>query len=327
MDVLSDAIAAMRVGSPSSSRLRGSAADWCTRLAAYDGAGFHIVLRGSCWVLPDGGAPVTLGPGDAVLLPHGTAHVLADRPVDAEAVARAVPFEQWRDRPENHSESGEFEVLCGKYRLDRRGQHPLMAELPPLIHLPARIGDQRELRSAIELLGMELDQRRPGSCVAVPGLLDLLLVYMIRAWMTMSRKGVWPAALDDPVVAAALRAIHTDPGSAWTNDRLAAEVDVSRATLARRFTSVVGMAPMGYLSWWRLTTAAGMLRGTTDPLATVASRVGYANAYAFSHAFRKQFGVSPGRYRRTAPRPSAERDDDADSFAETAAAGLAPHAP
>ncbi len=306
MDVLSDAIAAIRLGQPSSSRLSVAQRDWCTQLAPYSGAGFHVVLRGSCWVLPDDGDPVELGTGDAVLLPHGTGHILADRRVEAAVAARAVPFEQWRaaQKDENSSSPAGFEALCGKYRLDRRGQHPLVAELPPVIHLPARLGDHLELRAAIDLLALEADQRRPGACVAVPSLLDLLLVYMIRAWMAESRTGVWSAALSDPVTATALRALHTDPGAPWTNDRLAVESGVSRATLTRRFAALVGQPPMGYLTWWRLTRAAALLRDTTDPLSAIADQVGYATAYALSNAFKKQFGISPGRYRHNHDSPA-----------------------
>lgn len=78
---------------------------------------------------------------------------------------------------------------------------------------------------------------------------------------------------------------------------LAAETGVSRATLTRRFAGLVGRPPMGYLTWWRLTRAAALLRDTTDPLPTIAEQAGYANPYVFSHAFKKHFGTSPGRYR------------------------------
>lgn len=317
MDVVSDAIAAVRVGQPSSQRVRVRGS-WCTRFAPYDGAGFHVVLEGSCWMLPEGGPPVALGAGDAVLLPHGTGHVMADSPVDAAAVARAVPFEA---RPFDLSagagapggakpggvnsggadrggdEPGGVEVLCGKYRLDRSRVHPLMRELPPVVHLPNRIGRHPELRSAIDLLGGELGAARPGAAMAVPSLLDLLLVYMVRSWMAEDAAGAWSAALGDPVTAAALRVLHADPAAAWTNERLAAEAGVSRATLARRFTALVGRPPMAYLAWWRLTYAATLLRDTPDPLAAIARRVGYGTPYAFSHAFNREFGTTPGRYR------------------------------
>ncbi|MFF7079470.1 AraC family transcriptional regulator [Streptomyces lavendulae] len=316
MDVVSDAISAVRIGRPTSDRVRISGR-WCARFAPYEGAGFHVVLQGGCWLLPDGGAPVALAAGDAVLLPHGAGHVIADGPADAEAVARAVPFEEAvarrRERETDLGSGagngpgpgpGPVEMLCGKYRLDRSRTHPLMAELPQVVHLPNRVGAHPELRSAIDLLGREMDERRPGACIAVPSLLDLLLVYMIRSWVVAEgTPGTWPAVLGDPVASAALRALHSDPAAAWTTERLAAEAGVSRPTLARRFTSLVGRPPMAYLTWWRLNLAATLLRDSDDPLATVARRVGYATPYALSHAFNREFGTTPGRYRTLAGTP------------------------
>jgi Helix-turn-helix domain len=77
----------------------------------------------------------------------------------------------------------------------------------------------------------------------------------------------------------------------------APEAGVSRPTLARRFTALVGRPPMAYLTWWRLTIAATLLRDTSDPLAAIARRVGYGSPYAFPHAFSREFGTTPGRYR------------------------------
>ncbi|MCZ4119845.1 AraC family transcriptional regulator [Streptomyces sp. H39-S7] len=301
MDVVSDAVSAIRIGRPSSNRVSVSGS-WCARLAPYDGAGFHVVLEGSCWLLPDGGSPVSLGAGDVVLLPHGTGHVIADAPADAATVKRAVSFDRWLagDGPRRlPATSGKVAMLCGKYRLDRSRIHPLMAEMPKVVHLPNRVGAHAELRSAVDLLGHELGTQGPGSCLAVPSLLDLLLVYMIRSW-TAQGSGTWPTVLGDPVAAAALRALHSDLAAPWTMDRLAAEAGVSRATLARRFTTLVGRPPMAYLTWWRLTFAATLLRDTPDPLATIARRVGYGTPYALSHAFSREFGTTPGQYRAAA---------------------------
>nr|WSX48009.1 AraC family transcriptional regulator [Streptomyces sp. NBC_00974] len=301
MDVVSDAVSAIRIGRPSSNRVRVGG-KWCVRLPPYDGAGFHVVLEGSCWLLPDGGSAVSLGAGDVVLLPHGTGHVLADAPADAATVGQAVSFERWLagDAPRRpHVASGGVEMLCGKYRLDRSRIHPLMAELPEVVHLPNRMGAHAELRAAVDLLGHELGTQGPGACIAVPSLLDLLLVYMIRSWAARG-SGAWPAVLGDPVAAAALRALHSDLAAPWTNELLAAEAGVSRATLARRFTTLVGRPPMAYLTWWRLTFAATLLRDTPDPLAAVARRVGYSTPYALSHAFSREFGTTPGQYRASA---------------------------
>ncbi|MFJ6759341.1 AraC family transcriptional regulator [Streptomyces sp. NPDC091273] len=347
MDVVSDAISTVRIGLPSSQRVRVDGS-WCARLDPYDGAGFHIVLEGSCWLLPDGGgAPLSLGAGDAVLLPHGAGHVIADRPAGPRETERAVPFEQWdavratggpgravgaggRSGPGaagafvvpggpgvggGPDGAGGVEMLCGKYRLDRSRAHPLMAELPQVVHLPSRVGARPELRSAIDLLGHELGEQRPGSGIAVPGLLDLLLVYMIRSWLAEGGSGTWSAALGDPVAAAALRALHADPAAPWTNERLAAQAGVSRPTLARRFTSLVGRPPMAYLTWWRLSLAAAALRDSEEPLAAVARRVGYASPYALSHAFSREFGTTPGRYRAHG-RPETGPETPAGAVAE-----------
>ncbi|WP_306322888.1 MULTISPECIES: AraC family transcriptional regulator [unclassified Streptomyces] len=310
MDVVSDAIAAVRTGTPSTNRLT-VAGKWCVRLAPYDGAGFHIALSGDCWLLPDDGPALTLRAGDAVLLPHGAGHVLAEGPTDPADVTRAIPFDMLPssfgmlpDLPAapDPGTAEVVELLCGKYRLDRSHTHPLLAELPDVVHLPYDDGGHPELRAAVDLLSREAAATRPGSDAAVPSLLDLLLVYMIRAWTTDHAgrgTGRWPAALADPVVAEALRLLHTDPAHPWTADRLAARAGVSRATLGRRFTGLVGRAPMAYLTWWRMTRAATLLRTDAAPLESVARQVGYGSPYALSHAFRREFGVTPGRYRTT----------------------------
>ncbi|MEV7090560.1 AraC family transcriptional regulator [Streptomyces sp. NPDC093085] len=302
MDVVSDAISAVHLGHPESRRVRVGGS-WCARLDPYDGAGFHVVLKGTCRLLTDSGTQVSLGVGDAVLLPHGAGHVLADSLADpAVARKRAAPAERWlaETAPGGRTAPAETELLCAKYRLDCSRMHPLMAELPEVVHLPSRVGSHLELRAAIDLLAGELDELRPGSSVALPSLLDLLLVYMIRSWMAEATCGAWPGALGDPVTGAALRALHGNPAAPWSNDRLAAEAGVSRPTLARRFTALVGRPPMAYLTWWRVILAATLLRDTTDTLATIADRVGYGSPYALSHAFAREFGITPGRYRAQA---------------------------
>lgn len=312
MDVVSDAISAVRVGSPSANRTRASGS-WATRLPAYEGAGFHVVLAGSCQLLLDEGRRrIPLGPGDVALLPHGSAHLLADAGAEgALAVERAVDFEPWlATRPAAFDDGvqagADVEVMCGKYRLDRAQAHPLLAELPDVVHLPARPDRHPELHAALGLLAHETQGEadgRPGGDIAVPGLLDLLLVYSIRAWLAdRAEAGApgWPCALGDPAVATALRLLHSDPAHPWTNDTLAARAGVSRATLARRFTPLVGRPPMAYLSWWRVTRAAALLREGGAPLDAIARRVGYGSPYALSHAFSREFGTTPGRYRARA---------------------------
>ncbi|MCP2328958.1 AraC-like DNA-binding protein [Hamadaea flava] len=109
----------------------------------------------------------------------------------------------------------------------------------------------------------------------------------------------WAAALADPAIGAVLNAIHRDPARGWTVQSLADEANLSRATFSRRFTSLTGQAPLTYVTWWRLTLAADLLRRSDAPLAAIADRVGYTSEFAFANAFKRQHAVAPGRYRRT----------------------------
>nr|CEL12673.1 Transcriptional regulator, AraC family [Kibdelosporangium sp. MJ126-NF4] len=189
-------------------------------------------------------------------------------------------------------------VVCGAYRLQRHRPHPLLRELPDVVHLSALPGRHPSLRAMIQLLGEELETQPPGAAVVTPLLVDALLVYMLRAWLhdAVDAHG-WSAALADPVTARALAAIHTDPARAWTVEQLGAKAGLSRAAFARRFTALVGEPTLAYLTRWRMTTATQLLRDTDKPLARVAAAIGYGSAFAFAKAFRREYATTPGDYR------------------------------
>src|SRR5690606_6544236 len=150
---------------------------------------------------------------------------------------------------------------------------------------------------------------RPGTDAVVTSLLETLQLYILRAWSATAGEACahtgWAAALADPVVSKALDAIHRDPARRWTVESLGACAGMSRAAFARRFTSLVGRPPLAYLTWWRLATAARMLRESDASVAEVAARVGYGSEFAFSAAFKREYGLPPGRYRRHAQRTPA----------------------
>ncbi|MEV0528980.1 AraC family transcriptional regulator [Streptomyces sp. NPDC050439] len=311
MDVLSDAIAAMRTGRPHSSRTYNHA-PWGIGFSPSNGAGFHVVLQGSAWLLPagDGAEPMALGPGDVVFLAHGKGHGLASAP--------GVPLEEfaleadgsWPKASGSAGDGAATVLLCGAYQLDKARAHPLLAGLPEVVHLPAKVGEHASLRGTVELLGAELAEAQPGSDAVVPALLDTMLLYILRAWWLREhpagQPAGWAAALRDPAVTAALHAIHDDPSRPWTVGELGARAGLSRAAFARRFAATVGTPPLAYLTWWRMTSAGRLLREEALPLRQVAERAGYTSEFAFSKAFKREFGMAPGQYRRlrAAGRPS-----------------------
>lgn len=314
MDLLSDVITTMRVGLPSAARATVGTSGWS--FAGYHGVGFHIVLEGQCWLVTERGEQKWLGAGDVVLLPHGTSHALAfgrAQPPTSAEVAGFRAFEQLRSAHDIHArisdptprpaEAG-TDVLCGKYRCDPARTHPLVREMPDVVHIRPRLGRHAGLRSAVELLAGEAGSAEGGAEVLATSLLDAVFVYLLRAWLDERAEepadagpGGWRAALADPLCRNVLHAMHADPSQPWSIQSLSRHAGVSRATLARRFRALVGQSPMAYLTWWRMTTATRLLRTGDASLEEIASRVGYASGFAFAHAFKREFGVAPGRFR------------------------------
>ncbi|MFJ2740599.1 cupin domain-containing protein [Streptomyces sp. NPDC087440] len=229
MDILTEALSSMRTGQPTSVRTEGRA-PWGLRIPPVSGAGFHIVLSGTCWLVPldgaSGGRPIPLGPGDVVFLRGGAGCVLADHPSTPYAREQT---DQYRDSlPIGTVTVGgdgpRTSLLCGHYRLDQSRPHPLLRQLPDIVHLPAGPGRHVELGAAVRLLAAELETPRIGSTGIVPALIDSLLLYILRAWLDdQPRTGGagWAAAFEDPAVAPALNAIHEDPAHPWTVEALA----------------------------------------------------------------------------------------------------------
>ncbi|MEU8526487.1 MULTISPECIES: AraC family transcriptional regulator [Streptomyces] len=309
MDILTEALGSMRTGLPTSVRTDGRA-PWGLRLPPVAGAGFHVVLYGTCWLIPLDDAPphlrpIALSPGDVVFLRDGRGHILADDPGTPAEVERPDQYKQVGPigTVSVGGDGARTTLLCGNYHLDQGRPHPLVRQLPEIIHLPTRHGRHPELSAAVQLLGAELENPRIGSSGIVPTLIDSLLLYILRAWLESQPPAAaagWAAALGDSAVAPALAAIHADPSVAWTVDALADRAGLSRAAFARRFTALVGEPPMAYLTRWRMTTAARLLRESEDPLTVVAARTGYGSEYAFAKAFKREYGQAPGGYRRQA---------------------------
>jgi len=295
MDVLSSVMTALRVGDPEASVL-SRRAPWGRHYAGVYGVGFHVTTEGSCWLMPNAGEPIAMNAGDVAMFVFDRGHGLADSPT-------TPLFEQLRHgepRVPVEGDGPRSVWLCGGYQFDRHFSHPLVDELPQVIHLPTRVGRHPELRAVVDLLGHELEGERHGSAAMIPALLDTLLIYTLRTWFEQAateRQG-WAAALNDPGIAAALHAVHAEPGRAWTVDTLGKEAGMSRASFARSFAAMVGEPPLAYVTRWRMLLAAKRLRESDTPLTVVAREVGYTSEFAFAKAFKRSQGISPGRYRR-----------------------------
>ncbi len=286
-----------------------AAEPWGLALDAVPGAAFHAITDGTAWLCVHGNPGVhddpgiRLMPGDILLLPAGTAHVLASSPD-----AHTQPFDHLAAE-QALAAGGELTVgtgtiqtriLCASYHQDPAVTLPLLTLLPDVLHIPASRANPG-LDATLRLLAHELGQPQPGAAAVLNRLVDILLVQILRIWLTTSapRTGPasWLSALTDSVAGTALATLHAQPGRAWTVGSLAADIGVSSATLARRFTAKVGESPAAYLTRWRMDLAAQRLRDTDDTVGTIARTLGYTSEYAFNRAFTRHRRTPPGRYR------------------------------
>ncbi len=267
-------------------------------MTAPDVAGFHLVMEGACVLRARGRAPLRLLQGDLVLVPSATPHAIAD-----SAGSSLESIEQFIARGARPcTKAHATRVVCGAYRYVRGMPNPLMALLPPIIHIPARDVQRDEaLAATLRLLAAELDRRGPGSAGLVDRLVDALFIYVVRAWVAdqPEGRGGWLGALRDEKIGRALGLLHQAPSFRWTLERLAAEVGLSRAAFARRFNELVGMPPLTYATQWRLELAARRLRTSDATLAEIAAEIGYESEFAFSRAFKRVVGSAPGAFRTT----------------------------
>jgi AraC-like DNA-binding protein len=142
---------------------------------------------------------------------------------------------------------------------------------------------------------------RPGGETVITHLADILIIQAIRSWLDSApdaNRG-WLAALRDKQIGRALAAIHRQPEKAWSVDSLAREVGMSRSGFSARFTQLVGNSAMRYLTRWRMQLARAQLAEGTTQISQIADRLGYQSEAAFCRAFKREFGISPGSFRRT----------------------------
>ncbi|MDL4815785.1 AraC family transcriptional regulator [Actinomadura opuntiae] len=272
------------------------------------------VLGGDASVRLDDGdtSSARLAAGDIALIGAKTGYTIADSPTTRpEVVIREgrkyrldggepVDWTGWNTAPRTYGDGrpGGTTMLRGVCELHGDVGDRLLAMLPPLAVVPAG----PRTRPALDLLAAEVARDEPGQDAVLHRLLDLVVVLALRAWCAGpgSALPAWYRALSDPAVGEALRLVHGDPARRWTVGALAAEVGMSRAAFAASFAALVGEPPLTYLTGWRMTLAADLLRDTDATVATVAREVGYEDAFAFSVAFKRTRGTSPSLWRRQA---------------------------
>jgi AraC-like DNA-binding protein len=265
---------------------------------------FHIMTSGGGWMEVDGAPqPIRLSAGDLVILPRGDGHLVRDSPRTSELPWLGSVLE---DTPPTYGRLAyggggrRSELLCGGFAIDPVAGRQLLGSLPAVIHLHGSEGLAPEwLVGLIRMIATEMAASGPGSEAVVTRLTDALLAQAIRhSLVDVDRTLDQAAAFTDPQIASALRLMRDRPGHQWTVTELAAAVSMSRSTFAERFRAAMGETPMQHLTRYRMARAAQYLRDTRAGIREIARLTGYDSEVSVSKAFRRQFGVAPGAYRK-----------------------------
>ena len=278
---------------------------------------FHGVARGSCWAAIAGEPPIRVEAGDVVLFPQGDAHVMSSAPgLRAPQVNKDIFFSprppqlpyalalQGAEITAAGLDGGgraQTTVICGFLGLDARPFNPLLAALPRVLHVPgSALGPDSWVTTFMQAVVAESNQRRPGGEAVLERMSEMLFVEVLRRHVDTLPAGQtgWLAGMRDPVVGRALSLLHEKPAEPWTLERLGDESGLSRSSLHERFVHFIGQPPMQYLAQWRMQRACSLLRETNAKVLEVGMDVGYESEAAFSRAFKRIVGVSPGAWRR-----------------------------
>jgi AraC-like DNA-binding protein len=272
---------------------------------------YHLVTDGKAVVRFAGEEEdIAIAAGDILIIPHGDAHAvwngspstLLDSGV---SLAKFLAGDQTMMRLGGGGEMTRF--VCGYFGCERHADRLFLAGLPLMVKINLRGDAAGEwLESSVRHLVSEAGSARPGQSVLLSKMAEALFIETIRRYMEAlpPEQTGWLAGARDTVVGGALALLHRKPRHHWTVDELAAEIGTSRSVLAERFSRFLGEPPLTYLARWRLQLAARMLQTTRQAVLQVASEVGYDSEAAFNRAFKREFGIPPGQFRRSAARVS-----------------------
>ena len=262
---------------------------------------FHVVAQGTCWIEPVGGERHWAITGDVIALPYGDQHTMGGVD-DAEPISMATILAPppWETLPViRHGEGGDAtDIVCGYLHSSDPLFDPDLRALPPAFVVRPPAGPTADWVSSSIKYSLEASSPEASTMVATR-LPELVLIEVLQLHLSNAPavdRG-WLAALQDPLLAAALALLHASPERKWTVAELASEVAVSRSVLDERFRQVLGRSPIRYLTEWRMHVAEDLL-GTTDvTVGGVSRRVGYDSEEAFSRAFKRANGLSPAQWR------------------------------
>lgn len=268
-------------------------------------ARFHLVVQGTCSIQFADHSAVTLGPGDLVLIPRGRSHILADqhgRPAPPlETVLTANHYDGQGVLVVGEGDpTASTQMVCGHYTFRFGADHPILRSLPEYILSTSALRAREPLLDEmLRLLSRRVFSESIGSAAAITRLSEIVFIELLKVGIgDCDELHTLLDAFQDRQIGQALKLIHTDYAHNWTVETLAGRVAMSRSRFAERFSELIGVSPMAYLSEWRLQKALSLLDDSRRSIQQVATQTGYQSPAAFTRAFSTKFGSPPTEYRK-----------------------------
>ena len=264
---------------------------------------FHVIASGKAWIETYDSERHWAEAGDVIVLPYGDGHRMGgSEPADLVPVAELIDNPPWERMPviRHGGHGAATHVVCGYLTCDHPLFDPRLQALPPIFVVRPPDGPAREwVRASISYAMQQTALVAKDRFEAPTNIPELMLVEVLKLHLatTPADKTGWLRALRDPVLAPALAAIHASPEHKWNLLSLARQASVSVSLLDERFREVLGLAPIRYLTGWRMHVAKDLLRSSDLGVVAVARRVGYDSEEAFSRAFKRETGLAPSSWR------------------------------
>ncbi len=242
---------------------------------------FHVIAYGNCELHIENKPVIYLSAGDLIFFAQNTPHRLINPNEDVEVSTT---------------------LICGNLSFDNRN-NPILMGLPRYLHIKANAMDKYPwLKSLFQQIINEAENNGDGRQLVLDKLAEILFIYIVRYYLNSdshqaSKKHGVLKGLSDPAIARSLLAFHGNLDQAWTLDTLAEQALISRSKFANRFSELLGVTPLKYMTYWRMQQAKHMLESTSESVYSVALSCGYQSEASFIKVFKKHFGITPGKAR------------------------------
>ncbi|MBB4504750.1 AraC family transcriptional regulator [Rhizobium leguminosarum] len=275
-------------------------APWGIRFHTGEHARLVVTSGSDCWLRWEGITdPVRLESGTCMIVQPYVTFDLSDVP-NQSVIACETLVTSETDGAIAYGGSGlKTEIASARFSFDAVAAEPLFRSIPALVHFPLNETHAALIKATLDLIGMETNAGEHGTGFVVDRLVNTLFVQALRALCSndTGKTSCWLAGLRDRRLARTIHAVHSDLARRWTVEDMAQEAGLSRSSFAALFKSVVGEAPLDYLTGWRVYRVKMLLTATDESLLRIANMVGYDNDLSLSRVFKRRTGLAPGKWR------------------------------